>query len=128
MAEPRKIRRVLVEFGSGSAVPAPDKIRLQYWHRTWDGRPDPVLEEAGAGVVGWHSIDDWTNGEWKEADTVLQANGRTWTFTFNPTGNREFKDLGNASVRYRKTLKVRLVSRAELPPCVTCWTPVVEAS
>ena len=47
-AEPRKIRRVLVEFGSGSAVPAPDKIRLQYWHRTWDGRPDPVLEEAGA--------------------------------------------------------------------------------
>ena len=115
-AEPRKIRRVLVEFGSGSAVPAPDKIRLQYWHRTWDGRPDPVLEEAGAGVVGWHSIDDWTNGEWKEADTVLQANGRTWTFTFNPTGNREFKDLGNASVRYRKTLKVRLVSRAELPP------------
>lgn len=114
-AEPRKVRRVVVEFNLGSIVPAPDKVRLQYWHRTWDGGPDPVLEEAGAGGVGWHSIDDWTNGEWKDAETTLQASGRTWVLAFKSTRAREFPALKGTGVTYRKTLKIRLVSETRLP-------------
>lgn len=48
-AEPRKIRRVVVEFPASMAPPGPRSVRLQYWHQSWDGRPDPILAEAGAG-------------------------------------------------------------------------------
>ncbi len=110
--EPRKIRRVVVEF-DGAAPPA-DKVRLQYWHSTWNGRPDPILAEHGAGGVGWAATDDWTNGRWKDADTRLQADGTRWMFTFAPTGETEFEKLGHPGVAYRRTLKVRLISDVPL--------------
>ncbi|UCD29479.1 MAG: hypothetical protein JSV03_03075, partial [Planctomycetota bacterium] len=114
-AEPRKIRRVVVEFGDREELPAAENVRLQYWHRHWDGRPDPILAEAGAGRGGWARMDDWTNGRWRDADTQLDADGRRWTFTFNPAGAKEFKNLGPAGIRYRKTLKIRLFSNKQLP-------------
>ena len=63
-AEPRKIRRVVVEFEGSPRVPQPTQIRLQYWHRVWDGKADPLIIERGAGGVGWDAMDDWTNGRW----------------------------------------------------------------
>ncbi|MHC4795572.1 MAG: hypothetical protein ACYTF1_02920, partial [Planctomycetota bacterium] len=111
--EPRKIRRVVVEFGA--KAPEAGKVRLQYWHRVWDGRPDPVLAEAGAGGVGWARMDDWTNGGWKDADIRLQADGARWSYTFAATGKKEFKDLGHPGVTFRKTLKIRLISEEALP-------------
>ena len=113
-AEPRKIRRVEVEFES--AAPDAGSLRLQYWHRTWSGKPDPLLNERGAGGVGWDAIDDWTNGEWRgaDADVAIPAAGRI-AFTFHPTGDKEFKNIGHPGVTYRKTLKIRLVGDSPLP-------------
>jgi hypothetical protein len=114
-AEPRKIRRVVVEFPANVTPPSPQSVRLQYWHQSWDGRSDPILAEAGAGDAGWAAIDDWTNGRWKEADTNLASQGPTWTYTFKPTNGSEFPSLGGKGVAYRKTLKIRLVSQGPLP-------------
>jgi len=126
-AEPRKIRRVIVEFAGNAAVPAPDTVRLQYWHRSWDGKPDPILAEHGAGPVGWAAMDDWTNGEWKNADARCRVEGRRWIFTFAPTGAAEFKNLGHPGVGYRKTLKIRIAAREPLPPvaCLRAFTDAV---
>jgi hypothetical protein len=114
-AEPRKIRRVVVDFGKAADAPSPDKVKLQYWRGTWDGRPDPIQAERGAGGAGWDRMDDWTNGQWKDADTQLAVEGGIWTYTFNPTGAKEFKNLGHPGVGYRKTLKIRLVSDEPMP-------------
>ncbi len=109
-AQPRKIRRLVVEFAADAAVLPADKVRVQYWHNSWDGRPDPILAEVAAGGEGWAAIDDWTNGQWKDADTRVQVDGRRWTFTFAPSGDKEFRDLKQPGVAYRKTLKIRLVA------------------
>jgi len=115
-AEPRKIRRVEAEFERASDAAAAPSLKLQYWHRTWSGKPDPLLGERGAGGVGWDAMDDWTNGAWKDADAnrAVSAAGRI-VFTFNPTGDREFKKLGHPGVSYRKTLKIRLAADSLLP-------------
>ncbi len=113
--EPRKIRRVVVEFAEDAQLPEPDKVRLQYWRGSWDGKPDPILAEHGAGRVGWAQMDDWTNGRWREADTWVHADGKRWTFTFAPTGAGEFENLRHLGVAYRKTLKIRIVTDETLP-------------
>ena len=113
--EPRKIRRIEVEFARDSHPPAMGKVRVQYWHRVWDGKPDPVLPETGACRAGWTAVDDWTNGRWKDADVRRQGEGRRRIFTFAPTGEKEFPKLGHPGVAYRKTLKVRLVAGEALP-------------
>lgn len=114
-AEPRKIRRVVVEFAATDTPPDPATVHLQYWHRAWNGRPDPILAEAGAGSVGWAQMDDWTNGKWKNADVKLDANGRRWEYTFTPTGTKEYPDVGDRGVAYRKTIQVRLSSDKPIP-------------
>ncbi len=114
-AQPRKIRRLVVDFPADAALPAAEKVRVQYWHNSWNGRPDPILAEIAAGGEGWAAIDDWTNGQWKDADTRVEIDGRRWTFTFAATGDKEFKDLGHPGVAYRKTLKIRIVSDAAIP-------------
>lgn len=107
--EPRKIRRVVVEFGDGP-LPSPETVRVQYWQGIWKGGPDPILAEQGAGGVGWAAVDDWTNGKWKDADARVRVDGRRMEFTFAPTGEKEFKDLGGPGVGYRRTLKLRVVT------------------
>jgi hypothetical protein len=115
-AQPRKVRRLVVEFPADAALPAAEKVGVQYWHNSWDGRPDPILAETAAGGEGWVAMDDWSNGKWKDADTRVQVDGRRWTITFAPTGEKEFKDLGNKpGVAYRKTLKIRLAADEPLP-------------
>lgn len=113
-AEPRKVRRVVVEYAT-ALVPDPATVKLQYWHRVWDGRPDPVLVEQGAGGVGWDAMDDWTNGTWVDAATQVVATGRTWTVTFAPTAGKEIKGHSGPGVSYRKTLQIRLVAPEPLP-------------
>ena len=108
--EPRKIRRVVIDLQQNTIIPKPDNFRLQYWHKSWNGKPDPILAESGAGGEGWTEIDDWTNGQWKDADTNLLIDGNKLIFTFNSTEAKEFTDIGQNGVGYRKTLKMRLVS------------------
>ncbi|MBN1489645.1 MAG: hypothetical protein JXA69_06990, partial [Phycisphaerae bacterium] len=123
-AQPRKIRRVEVEYAAAPRPQNPQAIRLQYWHRSWDGRPDPVLAERGAGSVGWDAMDDWTNGEWKDADATVEATKTGLVFRFNPTGNTEFPDLGHPGVGYRKTLQIRLITDEALarPAAIRAFT------
>jgi len=108
--EPRKIRRVVLKFPEKSNQPGPDKIRLQYWHKSWNGLADPILAESGAGGEGWTEIDDWTHGQWKDADTIKQKDGNKLILTFNDSGAKEFVVPGQSGVGYRKTLKIRVVS------------------
>ena len=113
--EPRKIRRVVAEFAADAALPPPDKVRVQYWRRWWEGTPDPTVGIAGAGDAGWARMDDWTNGRWQDAEGQLQVDGRRWTFTFAPAGEKEFPGLRGPGVAYRRTLKVRLSAAGGLP-------------
>jgi len=114
-AQPRKIRRIEVDWPPGAVVPAPDKVRVEYWHGHWDGRPDPILSETGAGGFGWVRMDDWTNGQWKQACAVMTAAGDRWTVTFEPTDGREFEKLKTPGVAYRRTLMLRLIADEPMP-------------
>ena len=103
------------EFAPDAVMPPADKVRVQYWHKVWDGGPEPVLPKSILAPFGWVKMDDWTNGGWKDADAKLAVDGRRWTFTFAATARREFKDLGQPGVGYRKTLKIRIVSDRPMP-------------
>jgi hypothetical protein len=109
-AEPRKVRRVVVEFDEAQAPPEPSQVRLEYWHRVWDGKADPLIVERGAGGVGWDAIDDWTNGRWIAAKSRVQRTGNTYEFTFAPTSAGEIPKFAGEGVTYRKTLAVRMVA------------------
>jgi hypothetical protein len=113
--EPRKVRRIEVEFDADAALPAAGSVRVQYWRGAWDGRPDPIQSERGVAGAGWAAVDDWTNGRWKDADTRVEQSGNRWNYRFASTGEREFKDLGQPGVAYRKTLKIRLLTERSLP-------------
>jgi hypothetical protein len=114
--EPRRIREVAVEFAA-DAVPAnAAEARVQYWRHDWNGLADPPVAETDPAAEGWQKVDDWTNGRWKNADTQVRRDGSRLVFTFAPTGEKEFPRLGQPGVTFRKTLKIRLHSKAALPP------------
>ena len=108
--EPRKIRQVIIEYTGDKSTSVADSLKLQYWHKSWNGKADPILAERGAGSEGWTEIDDWTHGSWKDADTNLLMEGNKLIFSFNSTAIKEFDNLGKSGVGYRKTLKLRLCS------------------
>ncbi len=113
--EPRKVRRVVVEFAEGQTLPESPQLRLEYWQRVWDGKANPLIVERGAGGVGWDAMDDWTNGRWIAAKTHVQRTGNTYEFTFTPTSSEEIPKLKGEGVTYRKTLAVRVAADSVLP-------------
>jgi hypothetical protein len=114
-AEPRKVRRVVVEFDGSQALPEPAQVRLEYWHRVWDGKADPLIVERGAGGVGWDAMDDWTNGRWIAAKSRVQRTGNGYEFTFAPTSADEIPKFRGEGVTYRRTLAVRVTRDSGLP-------------
>jgi hypothetical protein len=114
-AEPRKIRRVVVDFDGNQALPEPSQVRLEYWHRVWDGNADPLIVERGAGGVGWDAMDDWTNGRWVKAKGRVERTAAGYEFTFAPTSSDEIAKFQGEGVTYRKTLAVRIASDSALP-------------
>ena len=66
---------MVVEFEGTRTLPEPSQVRLEYWHRVWDGKADPLIVERGAGGVGWDAMDDWTNGRWVTAKGRVQRTG-----------------------------------------------------
>ena len=125
-AEPRKVVRVVAEFDKGQALPEPSQVRLQYWHRVWDGRADPLIVERGAGGVGWDAMDDWTNGRWITAKSQIRQTANAFEFTFAPTSAEEIPNLKGEGVTYRKTLSVRV--RRDKGPLVPARLRVYTAS
>jgi hypothetical protein len=114
-AEPRKIVRVLAEFGENEQPPDAPQIRLQYWHRVWDGKADPLIVERGAGGVGWDAMDDWTNGRWVTAQSEVKRAGQACEFTFALTSAQEVERFKGGGVTYRKTLAVRVITDQGVP-------------
>ena len=110
----RKVQSVVVEFAEGADMPAAAHIRVQYWHRHWDGKADPIVRYSPSGG-GWTPMDDWTNGQWKDADAEVSIAGRRVTFVFARAEPRSFPSWALPGVPYRKTLKVRVVADAPLP-------------
>ena len=114
-AEPRKVRRVVVEFERNQALPEPSQVRLEYWHRVWNGKADPLIVERGAGGVGWDAMDDWTNGRWITAKGQIERTANGYEFTFAPTSPDEIAKMEGEGVSYRKTLAVRINSDSGMP-------------
>ncbi len=107
--EMRRVARVEVTFAEGAPLPTADKLKVEYWHRVWNGAAIRRYVEQGAGGVGWAAMDDWYNGAWKAADTRATVTGRTVSFTFAPSNEKEFPNLRQPGPVYRATLQVRVV-------------------
>ncbi|MEM1569927.1 MAG: hypothetical protein QXG56_04305 [Candidatus Bathyarchaeia archaeon] len=109
-SDPRDVYAVVVRFKSPPSDLKGEDVRLQYWQCHW-----PRFREAvGAGFSGWSPIDDFYNGQWRDAEFYLDANGPVWTFKFKPV-SVEFPEVKDYDVEYRRTLKIRLVSSKDLP-------------
>ena len=113
--DPRDVFRVVVTFADPAAVPAPDTVRLEYWRSQWPQRRIPRDQLSGAGSSGWFDVGDWFQGDWRTADAVLEADGATFTFTFNPVNSNEFPDLEDFEATYRTTMQLRITAEAPLP-------------
>ncbi len=115
-AEPRKIRRVVVEFDEGQIPVDWANLQVQYWHRVWDGKADPLIVERGAGGVGWDAMDDWTNGRWITAKGEVRRTPSGCEFTFAPTSSDEIEKVADQGVCYRKTLAIRICNAGPSVP------------
>lgn len=105
--DPRDIHRVVVRFAS--AVPKADEVTLLYWRRYWPKTHISKEDKAGAGESGWLPVDDWFNGEWQAADTEVDIKGSTCIYTFHPLNAKEFPDMTDLPLEFRRTLKLRLL-------------------
>jgi hypothetical protein len=111
----RDIFRVVVRFDDVNAVPKPEDIRLEYWQSTWPNSRIPRNKPSGAGDSGWLNVGDWFQGKWRKADTKLQVDGSSYTFTFNPLNTKEFSDMKDFPAEYRSTMKLRVIGDKPLP-------------
>ena len=111
--DPREIHKVVVHFAS--AVPAPDKVRLEYWGSRWPEQHLPKDREPGGGSVGWMELGNWYTYKWRAADAEATADGNSVTFTFRPVNAKEYPNLKDYPAAFRYTLKLRVASDAPLP-------------
>jgi len=115
----RDIFRVVVKFADANNLPQKETVHLEYWQSTWPGSRIPRDQPSGAGSSGWLNVGDWFQGKWRTADTNLQTDDATYTFTFNPLSVKEFTDMKDFSVPYRSTFKLRIVCDKPLPKIET---------
>jgi hypothetical protein len=104
--DPRDVFYVVLRFVSLEGI-NPETIRIQYWQRNWPRHRIPKGKRPGTGRVGWMPLDDWWNGEWKDADTDLEVDGSSLIFSFRPINLKEFPEIEDFDIRERRTLKVR---------------------
>lgn len=121
-SEPRDICQVVVEYADSKGVP-PD-VRVQYWQQNW---PAPAPERWPGARRGWIGRDDPWHGHWTTARGEVVVVGNTYTITFDPIdlpelGGRSaamrLNELEHYLVRFRRTLKLRLVSGGQAQPAV----------
>ncbi|MCL6430865.1 MAG: hypothetical protein K6V36_08385 [Anaerolineae bacterium] len=115
--EARDVCRVSVRF----AGPVPGDLEVQYWRRNW---PTPAPERLPGARRGWIGRDDPFHGTWTTARGERTVLGDTFTLAFDPLDLPELgRDLlpqlvaaQHYRARFRRTLKVRVVSRSPMPP------------
>jgi hypothetical protein len=89
---------------------APKGLRVQYWWHTWPGTPPqmPTVEDPA---------DDPYQGRWLTALTSGECRAGNCGFTFLPLAPAENSLAKNLpGVRYRRSLKLRVVAESPLPP------------
>ena len=105
--EARDLAKVVLHFPAGAQTPAPGQARVLYWRRLW-----PHTRRESMHLIrdwpGWEPQDDWHNGEWQPAHAHGRAAPGQLAFTFQPLAAREFPDLCDYSVRFRRTMKLRI--------------------
>ena len=109
--EARDLAKIVLHFPAGASLPPPGKVRISYWRRLWPA----IRRELGSSTPdwpGWEPQDDWYNGEWQRAHLRGRSAPGQLSFTFAPLAQHEFPDLADYSVRFRRTMKLRI----ELPP------------
>ncbi|MEM2930574.1 MAG: hypothetical protein QW797_06940, partial [Thermoproteota archaeon] len=108
--DPRDVYAIVIRFKSTIKDLKKEDVKLQYWQGNWPKFREPV----GAGSSGWGPIDDFYNGQWRDAKFDLETDEDVWLLRFRPL-DEEFPDIGNFKAQYRRTLKVRVVSSKDLP-------------
>ncbi|MEM1990353.1 MAG: hypothetical protein QW782_06950, partial [Candidatus Bathyarchaeia archaeon] len=109
--DPRDVFAMVVRFKYPPKDLNAEDIKVQYWQCNW---PKFRFETMGAGFSGWGPIDDFYNGQWKDAKFNLEIAGKTWYFLFKPL-SEEFSEFADYDVKYRRTLKARILSLKGLP-------------
>jgi len=109
--DPRDVYALVVRFRSPPENFEAGDIKVQYWQCNW---PKHRHELVGSGFSGWAPIDDPYNGVWRDAKFELRVEGSSWYFFFRPL-SEEFPEMKDYDVRYRRTLKVRVLSAKGLP-------------
>jgi len=118
--EPRDVRRVTVRFARPDAVPR--DLRLQYWRHNW---PNQAPERRPGARRGWIGRDDPWHGRWTTLLGEKLVEGSTCTFTcdpidvaeLGPEASGQLPEAQHYLARFRRSLKIRLVTReGEQPP------------
>jgi hypothetical protein len=119
--EPRDVRQVVVRFAGA----VPPNLKVQYWRKNW---PTPAPERLPGARRGWIGHDDPWHGQWTTVRAEKVVSADACTFTFDPIDLPELGEwsaaerLDNAEhylARFRRTLKIRLVSGGQIQPRIT---------
>jgi len=111
--ESRAIRELRLVAAEASRLAEPGALAVEYWARYW---PDERPSTEDTGALGWAPSDDWFNGEWRQADVALRAEGAgLLVATVRPLAERERPDLTGYNVPFRLTMKVRVVFAGPRP-------------
>ncbi len=103
--EERDVREVRVNYGAG----APSGVAVEYWFRNWPYDPPkmPTIEDP---------MDDPWQGKWLRAKAAEYCSGGECIYGMEPIEEAENPRAKNLpGVRYRRTLKVRLVFPGSVP-------------
>ncbi len=104
--QPRDTTEVVVQLRSQAPVSAGLCYRKKHWpQRRFERASD--LENPGA--FGWQPMDDWFNGEWKEACVQAAQEGNTLAIRFQPLSAEQYDgDWSDYDVIFRRTMAIRL--------------------
>ena len=104
--------------------PAPGALGLSYLQENWPGtRLESAKDRSQPCQFGWTRVDDWFNGHWKRAKTVVsKQHGGRIRIEFEPLA-RELPEQNGYDVRFRRTLGLRLEGvKPEAIKQVAVWT------
>ncbi len=116
--EMRDVCRVEVRFAGA----VPEGLQVQYWRRNW---PTPAPERLPGARRGWIGRDDPFHGTWTTARGEMATEADSYKLAFDPldlpelAGHDAIEQLNQAEhyrARFRRTLKLRLVSSRPMPP------------
>ncbi len=109
--QPRDIHRIELRFAEGAPLPSPRDIAICYWKDHWPEQRLTLadLEKGRIGWHGWKPLDDWFNGEWRQAHVTARAKEQAIIVRFAPLGRREHPELCEEyNVRFRQTLQLQV--------------------